>query len=51
MQQGNDLPIGTIVEVQGPVIKILCNTLPPMHQALALQLIDTSSRGLSAGRR
>jgi len=26
--------IGTIIEVQGPVVIIACNFLPPMHQAL-----------------
>lgn len=27
-------PIGTIVSVHGPVVRIACKTLPPMHQAL-----------------
>ena len=28
------LPIGTISEIQGPVVVIDCEQLPPLHQAL-----------------
>jgi F-type H+/Na+-transporting ATPase subunit beta len=28
------IPIGTIVEVHGSVVKIMCNNLPPLHQSL-----------------
>jgi len=31
---GSDSPIGTIAEVQGPVVVIACEPLPPLHQAL-----------------
>lgn len=31
------LPIGTIVEVHGPVVVIACDTLPPLRQALTAQ--------------
>jgi F-type H+-transporting ATPase subunit beta len=32
------LPIGTIVEVHGPVAVIACDSLPPLHQALYAKL-------------
>ncbi|EHL30709.1 F0F1 ATP synthase subunit beta [Legionella pneumophila] len=32
--QDKENPIGHIVEVNGPVVKIFCNTLPPLHQSL-----------------
>ena len=31
---GNSKQIGTIAEVHGPVVDIVCETLPPLHQAL-----------------
>lgn len=31
------MPIGTIVEVHGPVVHIRCDTLPPLQQALVTQ--------------
>ena len=34
--------IGTIVEVDGPVVKIACIVLPPLHQALQVSLGDDS---------
>lgn len=30
--------IGTIVSVQGPVVKIVCSLLPPLHQALSVHV-------------
>lgn len=30
----SDAPLGMIVEVHGPVVDILCDRLPPLHQAL-----------------
>ncbi len=33
-QQGKDIRIGTLIEVHGPVVKIACEILPSMHQAL-----------------
>lgn len=33
---GDDIPIGTIVEVHGPVVKIVCKDLPPLHQSLKI---------------
>lgn len=27
-------PIGVIEEIQGPVVDIVCDRLPPLHQAL-----------------
>jgi len=33
-----DQPIGTITEVQGPVVVIRCDRLPPLHQALTASL-------------
>ncbi len=32
----NDAPIGTVTEVYGPVVKIACQTLPALHQALKI---------------
>ena len=32
----NETPIGTIVEVHGPVVKILCKILPPLHRELKI---------------
>lgn len=32
--QKEKTPIGTIVAVHGPVVRIACDTLPPIHQAL-----------------
>lgn len=32
------LPLGVIEEVHGPVIDVLCNRLPPLHQALYVYL-------------
>jgi F-type H+/Na+-transporting ATPase subunit beta len=34
----NQVPIGTIARVQGPVVDIACATLPPLHRALASAL-------------
>lgn len=31
---GSGIPIGTIGEVHGPVVDIVCERLPPLHQAL-----------------
>ena len=31
-------PVGTIAEVHGPVVNIRCATLPPLHQALTVQV-------------
>lgn len=33
-QQKTIVPIGNIVSVHGPVVRIACKTLPPLHQAL-----------------
>jgi F-type H+/Na+-transporting ATPase subunit beta len=33
-QRQDDVPIGTISEVQGPVVDLTCLRLPPLHQAL-----------------
>ncbi|CEG59150.1 F0F1 ATP synthase subunit beta [Legionella fallonii] len=30
----NENPVGTIVEVNGPVVKIFCDVLPPLYQSL-----------------
>jgi F-type H+/Na+-transporting ATPase subunit beta len=32
--EDKESPIGHIVEVNGPVVKIFCDTLPPLHQSL-----------------
>ncbi len=32
--QGGAVQIGTICEVHGPVVDIVCDYLPPLHQAL-----------------
>jgi F-type H+-transporting ATPase subunit beta len=34
----DSIPIGTIVEVHGPVAVIACDSLPPLHQALYAKL-------------
>jgi len=36
--QHNDGPIGTIAQVHGPVVDIVCERLPPLHQALRSSL-------------
>jgi F-type H+-transporting ATPase subunit beta len=33
-ETANRVPLGTVVEVHGPVVKIECDTLPPIHRAL-----------------
>lgn len=33
-----EIPIGTIVFVQGPVVKIACSKLPPLHEALSVHV-------------
>ncbi len=37
LKETNEQPIGTIVAVHGPVVRIKCKTLPPLHQALKTQ--------------
>lgn len=32
----NTIPIGCVVEVHGSVVKIHCQHLPPLHQALKI---------------
>jgi F-type H+-transporting ATPase subunit beta len=32
--QSTQAPIGVIIEIHGPVVVIVCDTLPPLHQAL-----------------
>jgi len=37
-QDTGEAPIGTIIEVHGPVVVIACSQLPPLHQALYTDL-------------
>lgn len=37
----NSVPIGIVVEVHGPVVKIQCETLPPLHQAVKIDFNNT----------
>ncbi|MFO8557203.1 hypothetical protein SC481_01710 [Legionella pneumophila] len=32
--QSHGTPIGRIVEINGPVVRINCDVLPPLHQSL-----------------
>jgi F-type H+-transporting ATPase subunit beta len=36
--RAEQIPVGTIAEVHGPVVVVACETLPPLHQALSARL-------------
>ncbi len=38
VHSAGDVPIGTIREVQGPVVVIACESLPPLHRAVKARL-------------
>ena len=40
MNESEMLQIGTIAEVHGPVVKIACTKLPPLHQALLVSTVN-----------